>query len=494
MIATMNPGSGWPRNTFPITSPMKNWVLALLLLAGSTAGAFAGNINGRWKTSLPSPDGGTGPDLFFTFAVKGDQLTGTVDSPMGANEIKRGKVNGSAFGFAIEFDGNAIEYKCQLVSDDEISMEVVGFGDGMKMNLTRAKDEPAKAVDSSPPSAPRTHAWWRDRVPGQRPYTVDSKKLPLISVKGNKFVDPNGNTVLFRGLAISDPDKLEMQGHWSKEHFIKVKEMGTKLVRIPIHPVAWRERTPAEYLKLLDQAVGWCTELEMYVMLDWHSIGNLETEVFQDPMYDTTRKETFNFWRIMARHFAGHNTVVFFELFNEPTTYRDQLGPVTWGDWKKLVESEITMIRAADPQAIPVVAGFDWAYDLTPVRLDPIAAERIAYSVHPYANKRPQPWEPKWELDFGFVADKYPVIATEFGGFPKPPPPNSETPASSPTGPGARNATYGPEIIKYLEGKGISWTVWCFDPTWGTTLIKNWNYELNASGEFAKAAMNGKIQ
>jgi hypothetical protein len=36
--------------------------------------------------------------------------------------------------------------------------------------------------------------------------------------------------------------------------------------------------------------------------------------------------------------------------------------------------------------------------------------------------------------------------------------------------------------------------VWCFDPTWGPTLIKNWNYELNASGEFAKAAMNGKIQ
>ena len=69
-----------------------------------------------------------------------------------------------------------------------------------------------------------------------------------------------------------------------------------------------------------------------------------------------------------------------------------------------------------------------------------------------------------------------------------------KTPASSPAGPGARNATYGPEIIKYLEGKGISWTVWCFDPTWGPTLIKNWDYELTASGEFAKAAMNGKIQ
>ena len=72
--------------------------------------------------------------------------------------------------------------------------------------------------------------------------------------------------------------------------------------------------------------------------------------------------------------------------------------------------------------------------------------------------------------------------------------PNSETSAAEPTGAVTRNATYGPAIIKYLEGKGISWTVWCFDPTWGPTLIKNWNYELNASGEFAKAAMNGRIQ
>src|SRR5208283_475126 len=153
--------------------------------------------------------------LFFTFAVTGEQLTGTVDSPMGANEIKRGKVNGSAFSFSIEFDGNSIDYRCQLVSDEEISVEVVGFGDGMKMKLTRTKEEPRKAETPSQPSAPRTHTWWRDRTPGQRPYTVDNKKMPLISVKGNKFVDPEGNTVLFRGLAISDPDKLEMQGHWS---------------------------------------------------------------------------------------------------------------------------------------------------------------------------------------------------------------------------------------------------------------------------------------
>jgi hypothetical protein len=359
----------------------------------------------------------------------------------------------------------------------------------------------ALAQNTNPPAQPaqtnvstRLHAWWRDPAPGQQTYTVNNKQMPLISVKENRFVDPNGNTVLFRGLAISDPDKLEMQGHWSRDHFVKVREMGAKLVRIPVHPVAWRERTPAEYIKLLDQAVGWCTELDMYVIIDWHTIGNLETEVFQNPMYETTKKETYNFWRTMARHYAGHNTVAFFELFNEPATMRNQLGPVSWPDWKRTVEEEITLIRARNPQVIPLVAGFDWAYDLTPLRLDPIAAEGIAYAVHPYANKRPQPWEGKWEEDFGFAAAKYPVIATEFGGFARPPSTNAQPPAAEYTGGGNRNAAYGPEIINYLEGKGISWTVWCFDPEWGPTLLKNWNYELTPSGEFAKAALHGQIK
>lgn len=326
----------------------------------------------------------------------------------------------------------------------------------------------------------RTHRWWTDRPPGMRPYTTDAKKMPLISVKGNKFVDPQGNTVLFRGLAISDPDRLEMEGHWNREHFVKVKEMGARIVRIPVHPVAWRERTPAEYLKLLDQAVDWCTELDMYIDLDWHSIGNLPRGLLQDPMYDTNEQETFGFWRAMARHYTGHNTVAFFELFNEPSTFFNKLGPVTWEEWKKINEDLIAMIRAYDVQAIPLVAGFDWAYDLTPLRLSPIAAEKIGYSVHPYANKRPQPWEGRWEEDFGFAAARYPVVATEFGGFGPP-----RQPAA------ADAAPYGPTIIKYLEGKGISWIVWCFDPEWGPTLISDWNYTLNASGEFAKQAMQG---
>ncbi|MGC9945975.1 MAG: hypothetical protein ABSF64_06345 [Bryobacteraceae bacterium] len=84
----------------------------------------------------------------------------------------------------------------------------------------------------------RAHRWWNDRPVGGQPYTVNARKMPLISVKGNKFVDPLGQTVLFRGVSISDPDKLEGQGHWSKDHLAKVKEMGAAIVRIP--GIRWR--------------------------------------------------------------------------------------------------------------------------------------------------------------------------------------------------------------------------------------------------------------
>jgi len=326
------------------------------------------------------------------------------------------------------------------------------------------------------------HNWWNDRNIGRPLNSPDAKKLPLIEVKGNKLVNSEGDTILFRGLSISDPDKVEHQGHWNKEHFEKLKEMGTMIVRIPVHPVAWRERTPQNYLKLLDQAVQWCTELGMYIIIDWHTIGNLKMELFQDPMYKTTQQETFEFWLTIARHFNGHNTIAFYELFNEPTLYRGQLGRMSWSEWKKLNEDMINLIRAYDPETIPLVAGLDWAYDLTPLHIEPIEAERIGYVTHPYQFKRSKPWEPKWEEDFGFAATSYPVIASEFGLFIR-------------EGTTIGDEDYGKVIIRYLEGKGISWLGWVYDPEWGPPLLKSWDtYELTGGGEFFKQAMQGKIQ
>ena len=77
-------------------------------------------------------------------------------------------------------------------------------------------------------------------APRQPPNSPNAKKLTRISVSGNRFVDPQGKPLLLKGLSISDPDKIEYQGHWGKAHFEKVKATGAQVVRIP-YPIAWRE-------------------------------------------------------------------------------------------------------------------------------------------------------------------------------------------------------------------------------------------------------------
>ncbi len=301
--------------------------------------------------------------------------------------------------------------------------------------------------------------------------------LPLISVKGNRFVDPSGTPVLFRGLSIADPDKLVTDGVWNRDLFVAVKATGANLVRLPVHPAAWRRRTPAGYTHLLDQAVAWCSELGIYVIVDWHSIGNLGSEMFQDVDYVTSRTETFDFWRRMAEHFKGNTTVAFFELFNEPTHYRGELGDLSWEEWRGLSEQMIRIIRSQDAQAVPLVAGFDWAYDLDEVHYNPVRAEGIGYVTHPYPQKRSQPWEPKWDEAFGFVAEHYPLIATEIG---------SDTKA----GAHVTDQQYGDRITRYLEERGISWVAWVFDPKWEPPMLKSFDgFKLTDDGEYFRMAL-----
>jgi len=323
--------------------------------------------------------------------------------------------------------------------------------------------------------------WYNTQLP-QPPPPNQNTTLSLIKVKGNRFVNSEGDTLLFHGLAFADPDKVEAEGHWNKELFQKMKDLGANLIRIPVHPVAWRNRTPNKYLELLDQVVNWCTELGLYVIIDWHSIGNLKMGLFQDPYYITSLTETFSFWQTIARHFTGNNTIAFYELFNEPTLFNGQLGSMTWDEWKEINEEMIRLIRAFDNETVPLVAGLDWAYDLTPLRYDPVNAEGIGYVSHPYGHKRTLPWEPKWEEDFGFASANYPVFATEFGFV------LGDLSMKA-------NRDYGERIIKFLEDRGISWAWWVFDSDWYPNMFKSWDdFTLTDNGEFFKEAANGLLE
>ena len=313
-----------------------------------------------------------------------------------------------------------------------------------------------------------------------QPEKVESK-ISFIKVEGNKFVDRNGTQIVFKGLAITGPHKIVNDGHWDRAHFEAIKSWGANLIRIPIHPENLRKRGIENYLKLLDEAVEWCGELEMYVIIDWHSIGNLRTRKFESNVYKTNMKETLYFWRVVSERFANNPTVAFYEVFNEPSVSNGDYGDCSWEQWKAMVEEIIDVIYANDTNVIPLVAGFDWAYDLREVKDNPIEREGVAYVTHPYPGKCRPPREPHWEEHFGFLASHYPVIATEMGY-------SLDAKNKHMFDDGAfRNA-----LLPYLEKKKISWCAWIFDPDWTPALIKNYDYQPTHPGAFFRDAMLGK--
>jgi endoglucanase len=305
--------------------------------------------------------------------------------------------------------------------------------------------------------------------------------LSQVSVKGNKFVTADGKPIVFHGLNASDPDKLDREGHWDKTYFAEMKKWGANLVRLPVHPTAWQKRGAEDYLKLLDKGVALASEQGLYVVIDWHSIGNLKTEMYMLPMYETTLKETREFWRTIAKRYKGNTTVAFFELYNEPTIMRGELGNCSWKEWKAINEEIITIVRACGSTAVPLVAGFNWAYDLKDVVKDPINAEGIGYVSHPYPQKREKPWEKKWTDDWGHVAEKYPLMLTEIGFCHA-----GERGAHNPV---VSDESYGDAITKYTAERGISWVVWVFDPNWAPMMFTDWNFTPTSQGKYFKDAM-----
>lgn len=310
-----------------------------------------------------------------------------------------------------------------------------------------------------------------------------AQQLPQIKVSGNKFVTASNQPIVFQGLDTSDPYKLKNDNQWNKRYFQEMKNWGANIVRFPVHPANWRAMGSDAYLHLLDEGIRWATELQLYVIIDWHSIGNLKAEKFFRPSYETTIKETNDFWRTMAKRYGKNSTVAFFELFNEPVN-NNEFGACTWAEWKALQEDMITVIRAEGALTVPLVAGFNWGYDLTEAGANPIAATGIGYVSHPYPQKREKPWADKWTKDWGFMAEKYPLILTEIGFSGK-----EEKGAHIPV---ISDESYGDAITAYCKEKGISYTVWCFDPNWGPMLISDWNFNTTRQGKYFKEAWRKK--
>ena len=335
--------------------------------------------------------------------------------------------------------------------------------------------------------------WWDIPYPSRFDVSLLTERQTTLRVSGKDIVTENGDVFVMRGVNIADPDKLFIQERWNRRLFEEIADWGANTIRLPVHPMGWRKRGPDWYLERIDEAVFWANSLGLYLIMDWHSIGNLKTQMFQHPMYQTSMAETRDFWRRIAFRYRDAPTVAVYELFNEPTDNfigngAGSLGPLDWESWRETVEQLVDIVQVYDPVSISLVGGMNWAYNLEPVAQMPVRRDGIAYASHAYPQKANpdentrQAFHDAWQKNWGFVAETYPVIATEIGwvredGY------NAHVPVID------NDGDYGPNLVRFMRERGISWTVWNFDVDWSPTMISDWDFTPTEQGAFFRDVM-----
>lgn len=262
-------------------------------------------------------------------------------------------------------------------------------------------------------------------------------------------------------------------GHFQPSDFQAMRSWGMNTVRIPLSSAFWRNLDGAcpTYQATVTQAVANAERSGLYVILDlqrdapFSLAQDAATGGAQCPLPD---QYDAALWGQVARIYR-HDPRVLFDLFGEPYTVSASQwahgGSITTTCYPAYphamtyqaigMPALAAQVRAIAPDNLIILSGLNWGYDLSAIT--PVNLPGILYGTHPWNHATVQ--QPSdWPRAFGDVAQRLPVIATEFGAY------------DCQTG-------YIAAEIAYFERLHISFLAWAWTPGACAVpgLITNWD-------------------
>lgn len=296
-----------------------------------------------------------------------------------------------------------------------------------------------------------------------------SKFPSRLHVKKNQIVDAQNKAIIFKGLMAPDPQRLDVDKKFNKKYYDRMWTTGANVIRVPVHPDRWIN--DKYYIwRYLDNIVTWAGEAGVYVIIDWHYIGNIATgEGNEMPkIKEKPRDLTMKFWEQTSRYFKDTPNVIF-EIYNEPAN-------IAIEDWYKNAKDIIKTIRNAGAEQMILVGGIDYSYDLSWVNKEPILDNNAAYTSHVFPIKN------NWDYNFGDIAKAYPVVVTEWGFMDEN---RNQTKQKYLI---ANEDSFGRPLLEYMENKGIGWVACWYDDGWEPPMFKkNYNGYTNYGNFILKA-------
>lgn len=294
---------------------------------------------------------------------------------------------------------------------------------------------------------------------------------PLLHVAGNRL-RYGPREVRLRGVCVGDA-VLARKDRPLDDYAAIAGDWRSNAVRIGVAPTTWRNGDKAETMRELRAQVAAALAQKMFVIVDWHVIGwpgegplGAYSEASSWPgdpkdLYDADFGLALDFWRACAREFGADGRVAF-QLWCEPVRGKDAWNGNPGESWPRLkpwFSRLIAAIRAEGAPNLVLASGDRWAYDLRGIRQSPLEDRNAAYEWHVYAghgNNDPQAWAAA--LD-GLDRER-PVLVTEWGF-------EEETKGHFK---GTEEA-FGKPFLDFIEARRMSWTAWCWHPSWGPPML-----------------------
>lgn len=169
----------------------------------------------------------------------------------------------------------------------------------------------------------------------------------------------------------------------------------------------------------------------------------------------------------MATRYRDRPRVIY-GIFNEPAY-------ISWSDWRPVAEALVDAVHAAAPEAVVLVFGTDFGYDLSGAVADPVDRPNVVYETHPY------PWKGEaWKTFVPVLSHKVPVFLGEWGYGPT-------------ESPGYDRTNYGEPLVSLCRELGLGWTAWIWHDEWTPSMLTSFRtYGTTEYGAFVRQALRGE--
>jgi hypothetical protein len=205
------------------------------------------------------------------------------------------------------------------------------------------------------------------------------------------------------------PEAAEKFWHDYRDRYITrddiqfLKRAGYNSIRVPIH-YKYFESDPSEGFTLLDRVIEWSREAGLYVLIDMHCAPGGQTGANIDDswgypwIYDSpeAQQHAIDVWRRIAAHYRDSETVLGYELLNEPIPHFPELKKFN-SKLEPLYHRLADAIREVDKNHIVILGGAQWDTNFSV--FGPPFDKNAMYTFHKYWMK-PEQTEIQQYVDF----------------------------------------------------------------------------------------------